>query len=247
MDTDTIDVRKAGLRGLLPPKQLLTTTLRDYIKGNLPNPPKVFDYGPMVLNYPMALNSELGDCAIAGLVHLLQVYYAELGETFVYPGDDIVRSTYFGLTGGQDTGLVLTDVLTAWMTNGLFGTKIAAHVPVNPRDEAEFRVACYLFGGVYLGIEMPASAETQFENNKPWHLTIPRGRPVGGHCVVATGVNREGIDLLTWGRETTMTWDYWDTYGSEAHVAIPQVFIEADHGPVFRIDVLALQEDLKLV
>ena len=247
MSIELIDTRKAGLRGALPPLSYLGTTLRDYIKGSLPVPPKVFDYGPMVKNYPMALNDSLGICTLAGVVHLLQVWYAELGETFVYPGDDLMRSTYFGMSGGQDTGLVEASVLQVWMTTGLFSTKIAAAVPVNPKDETEFRAACYLFGGVYLGLEMPSNADQQFENHQPWHLTIPRAQVAGGHCVVATGCNRDGINLITWGEETTMTWDFWDTYGTEAHAVIPQAFVELDHGPVAGLDILALQADLKLV
>ena len=238
--------RVAGKRGKLPAQRFLTTSLRDYIRGALPTPPKVFDYGPLVSLYPMALNNELGDCTIAGIIHLLQIYYAELGETFVYPGDDIVRSTYEGLTGGQDSGLVELNVIKTWMDTGLFNTKIVASVPINPKDEAEMRVGTYLFGGVYLGLEMPNNADQQFENNEPWHLTIPRAPIAGGHCVIATGCNRDGINLITWGKETTMTWDFWDTYGSEAHVAIPEVFVEADHGPLHNFDILQLQTDLKL-
>lgn len=240
-----VDIRKAGLRGALPAQKLDMGTLRDYMKGVLPTPPKSFDYGPLVKNYPMADNDRLGCCTVSGVVHLLQVAYAEIGEIFTYPGDADVQSTYFGLTGGKDTGCVETQVLKTWQTAGLFDTKIAAYCPVNPKDDAEMAAACFLFGGVYLGVEMPESAESQFENHEPWHLTIPRGRPVGGHCVVATGVNRAGIDLITWGAETTMTWDWWEHYGSEAYVVVPEVFVEIDHGPIVKLDITALEADLK--
>ncbi len=242
------DIRVAGKRGKLAARLPDMGTLRDYMKGSLPTPPKTFDYAPMVTGgFPMALNDSLGNCTIAGAVHFLQLAYAEIGETFAYPGDDAVRSTYMGLTGGADNGLVETDVLGKWMTDGLFGTKIAGYAPVNPKDDTEMRIAAYLFGAIYLGLEMPASAETQFEDHQPWSLTIPKGQPVGGHCVVASGANYSGIDLITWGAETTMTWDFWDTYGSEAYVIIPQAFVEIDHGPLYNINILQLQEDLKAI
>jgi hypothetical protein len=247
MMTELLDGRKAGKLGKLPGQQLLTTTLRDYMKVGLPSTPATVDYGPRVSDYPMALNDRLGICTVAGIIHLLQLAYAEIGEVFAYPGDVETQSTYFGLTGGQDSGCVETSVLQTWSGPGLFDTKAAAWVPVNVRDKSEMQAAIYLFGGVYLGVELPQSAQVQFEAQQPWHLTIPRGRPVGGHCIVGSGYNREGIDIITWGKETTMTWDWWEYYGSEAYAIIPQAFVEADHGPVYKIDILQLQADLKLL
>lgn len=193
----------------------------------------------------MALNDQLGDCTIAGVVHLLQLAYAEIGEVFTYPGDAAVKSTYFGLTGGQDSGCVETAVLNAWMTTGLFGTKLAAYVPINTKDDAEVAAAVYLFGGVYFGVDLPQSAETQFENNQEWHLTVPRGAPIGGHCIVGSGAKRSGIDIITWGAEDSMTYDWIDYYGSEAYAVIPEAFVEVDHGPLYNLDIVKLQADLK--
>jgi hypothetical protein len=245
--TELLDGRKAGKLGKLPGQQLLTTTLRDYMKGGLPTAPASVDYGPRVSNYPMADNDRLGCCTYSGIIHLLQLQYAEIGEEFTYPGDEEVQVEYFAETGGQDSGCVETSVLQKWSGPGLFGTKAAAWVPINVRDKNEMQAAIYLFGGVYLGVELPQSAESQFEAQQPWHLTIPRGKPVGGHCIVGSGYNREGIDIITWGKETTMTWDWWEYYGSEAYAVIPQVFVEADHGPVYRIAIDQLQADLKLL
>ena len=42
-----------------------------------------------------------------------------------------------------------------------------------------------------------------------------------------------------------MTWEWWEHYGSEAWVVIPEIFVEADHGPVWDIDILTLQKDLE--
>jgi hypothetical protein len=193
----------------------------------------------------MALNDTYGDCTIAGVIHMLQLAYAEIGEDFEYPGDEAVKTEYFKLTGGADTGLVEHDVLKTWMTDGLFGTKISAYAPVNIKNRDEMAAAIYLFGSVYLGVEMPPDAETQFEHHEPWHVPLHAEEPTGGHCVVATGCNRFGIDIITWGATESMTWNWWEKYGSEAWVVIPEAFIELDHGPVWNIDVLTLQEDLQ--
>jgi hypothetical protein len=131
------------------------------------------------------------------------------------------------------------------MKDGLFGTKISAYAPVNIKNRDEMAAAIYLFGSVYLGVEMPPDAEWQFESHQPWHVSHGAEQPTGGHCVVATGCNRFGIDIITWGATESMTWQWWELYGSEAWVVIPEAFIELDHGPVWSIDILQLQEDLK--
>jgi hypothetical protein len=238
--------RVSGLRGKKPAERLAMGTLNDYIRVNLPTPPSSFDYSNKVSDYPMALNDTYGDCTIAGIIHMLQLIYAEVGETFEYPGDEAVKEEYFKLTEGEDSGLIEHQVLRRWMKDGIFNNKISAYAPVNIKNRKEMAAAIYLFGSVYLGVEMPANAEQQFENHEPWHLVNEDPQePAGGHCVVATGCNRFGIDIITWGSTESMTWGWWEEYGSEAWVVIPEIFTEIDHGPVWNIDILALQEDIK--
>jgi len=237
--------RTAGKRGKLATEKLAMGTLSQYLNGPLMKAPRSFDYSNRVPEYPMALNDTYGDCTIAGVIHMLQLAYSEIGETFEYPGDEAVKEQYFKLSGGADTGLVELSVLKTWMSEGLFNTKISAFAPVNIKNRAEMAAAIYLFGSVYLGVEMPRDAETQFENHEPWHLTFGDEEPVGGHCVIGTGINRFGIDIITWGATESMTWGWWEKYGSEAWVVIPEIFVEADHGPVWNVNVAALQSDLK--
>lgn len=240
-----MQVRQAGKRGKNAAKKVALGTLGNYAKTPLPPAPKSFDYSTDVADYPMALNDQLGDCTIAGVVHLLQLAYAEIGEVFQYPGDAAVRSTYMTLSGGADTGLVEHDVLQTWMQQGLFGTKILAYAPLDIKNHDELASAIYMFGAVYMGVEMPQNAEQQFEAHQPWHIDGIPEPPSGGHCIVATGANSLGIDHITWGAVESMTWEWWDTYGSEAWVIVPEVFVEADHGPVWTVDILALQKDIQ--
>lgn len=237
--------REAGKRGKLDAKPLMTGHLSQYMKSSLPVPPKSFDYAHRVNEFPMALNDTYGDCTIAGVVHMLQLLYAEIGETFVYPGDEAVKETYFQLSGGADNGLVEQDVLQAWMTKGLFGTQIVAYAPIKITNQRELAAACYAFGAIYLGVQMPDAAEQQFENGQPWHLTGNDAPPTGGHCIVASGANSFGVDMITWGAEDSFTWDWWKKYGSEAWVVIPEAFVEINHGPVSTIDIMTLRKDLQ--
>jgi hypothetical protein len=238
-------MNQAGLRGKLAAERPMMGDLSHYASASLPTPPRSFDYGARVKHYPMALNDKYGDCTIAGVVHMLQLMYAEVGEVFDCPDDSIVRDTYFWLSGGQDSGLVEHQVLQMWMQHGLFDHKIVGYAPVNVKDKKKMADALYAFGALYIGIEMPAEAEQQFENNIPWQIDAQSGPPTGGHCVVATGMNPLGIDIITWGVETSMTWEWWDRYGTEAWVVIPEIFVEAGHGPVWSLNLPALQNDLR--
>lgn len=222
-------------------------TLRDYLKSPLPTPPASFDYGPKVLaqgGFPMALNNELGDCTIAGVIHLLQLAYSVVGEKFTYPGDAAVRETYMTLTGGADTGLVETDVLTTWSTEGLFGSKLLGWAPVDVRDIPLMAAGCYAFGGTYLGGAIPADAESQFEAGGWWDLAPGPHPPVGGHCFVGSGANTRGVPDVTWGAEDGFTWDWWRYYGTNAYVVLPDIFATVGHGPLEAIDLTLLQSDL---
>jgi hypothetical protein len=237
--------RIAGKMGKQPAVKLSMGTLTDYVRHALPPTPRSADYSSRVSVYPMALNDTYGDCTIAGVIHMLQLAYAEIGEEFIYPGDEVVKETYFKLSGGADSGLVERDVLQTWMRDGLFDNKIVAYVPLDIKNQKEIQAAIYYFGCVYLGVELPADAETQFELKQPWHLTQNDGAPIGGHCIIGTGFNRFGLDIITWGATDSLTWGWWEKYGSEAWAVIPEAFIEANHGPLFNIDIMTLQEDLK--
>ena len=88
--------------------------LTDYFGKHLPTPPTSIDYYTRIENaLTMAMNDQLGDCVIAGFEHVLQLQAALAGTTFAYPGDQETESVYFGLTGGADTGLQLSQAIAA--------------------------------------------------------------------------------------------------------------------------------------
>ena len=220
-------------------------TFRSYVPGALPTPPNTFDYSSRVLGgFPMADNDRLGCCTYAGVVHLDQLVYAEVGENFAYPGDHEVEVEYLDETGGEDTGCVEVDVLEKWRKDGLFGTKLLCWTRVDPQDHDEVRAALWLTGGLYLGVELPGDAEGEFANHVPWTVANPPSAPVGGHCIVGSGASDQGLTTVTWGALQSVTWDWIDTYCSEMYVVVPEVFGEVDHAAVATIDTKTLIADL---
>ena len=227
--------------GKLPATRLVgVSTIGAYAYGRLPAPPAAVHApaGP----YPLDAHDQYGDCTIAGVAHLIAAWNAEVKENDPVPRASSVVETYFSLTGGEDTGLNEQVVLEAWRTDGLFGEKIAAYAPVNHQNIVELHQTIAFFGGAYLGIQCPASAQEQFAAGRPW--TYVPGSPVdGGHCIAAIGYTATALLCATWGGVAEVTYSFLSHFLDEAWAVIPHQFVErGKDGP--GIDVATLQHDL---
>lgn len=224
-----------------------------YASGVLPAPPRTVEVPKTV--YPIDGNDRYGDCTMAGVAHLLGAWNAETRETDLVPDEQIILAEYLKLTGGQDTGLNEAEVLKAWQTDGLFGpdlggdyvpSKIAGYAPVNPKDLLQLHQAVAFYGGCYLGIECPQSAQEQFEAGEPW--TYVEDSPVeGGHCVVALGYGPNGgLHCATWGGIAVLEAGFLAHYLDEAWCILSHEFVEAKKDSL-GIDLATLQADLAKV
>jgi hypothetical protein len=171
--------------------------LATYATGKLPTPPATVDVPRAA--YPILGNDQYGDCTLAAVGHLIEGWDVEVKEHDPVPIETEIVAKYLILTGGEDTGLNEADVLKVWHQAGLFGEKIAGYAPVNPQHLLELHQAVAFYGGCYLGIECPESAQEQFAAGETW--TYVPGSPVeGGHCVAALGYGSHGgLHCATWG------------------------------------------------
>ena len=220
------------------------STLGTYAVGKLPQPPASVD-APSGVDWGMDLNSTIGDCTIAGVDHLLAAWNAKYDEIDARPTDATIQSTYFALTGGQDTGLVEADVLKKWQTTGLFKNTIEAYAPVHPTNIVELHQAIAFYGGAYLGIACPASAQQQFADGQPW--TYVPGSPIeGGHCIDAIGYTPTALLCVTWGAVVEVTYSFMAHYASEAWAIISHELVQRGEDN-FKIDLASLKADLATV
>lgn len=228
--------------GRLPPRPVDVGDLTHYLTKPLPNPPDAV-LAP-ALNYPMAANDRYGDCTIAAAVHTDQAMARLTQEWWAYPGDEAVVATYLKLSGGQDTGLVETNVLTVWNQRGLFGHRLAAWAPVNVRHQPVLKQSVWVVGSVYTGVLIAAPAQQQFAEKKPWDLTGTGADDVikGGHAVPMVGYNATGPVFVTWGALQQATWRWWNAYAEEAYAVIPSEIKQA--GALRGINFAALEADL---
>lgn len=214
--------------------------LASYSTAVLPRPAAAVK-PPNVVTWGMALNNTIGDCTIAGVYHLLKAWNTEVSEDTPLPDTAQIKSTYFGLTGGGDTGLVEVTVLNTWYSKGLFGNRIAGWVPLNPRNLEHLHLAIELYGAAYVGVALPQSAETQTDENRAWTV-VPTSPILGGHCIVYVGYDEYALYAVTWGELVQVTYPWWATYGTEAACVLPREFVEAGRGPT--LNLATLQADL---
>ncbi len=231
--------------GRLAPGPQKLPDLTSYASEGLPTPPP--EVQAPVLLYPQCLNNSLDDCVVAAVVHSDQVWchLEEFGWT--YPGDPVVSSVFYQLTGGVNTGLVESTVLKVWQTEGLFGRKLAAYAPVAPRHTVTVRQTVELFGLAYTGVLIPSAAEEQFNSKQPWVLTgTPADHDIlGGHAVPIVGYDAFGPVFVTWGQLQQASWEWWATYAEECWALIGHEMVAA--GKLHGIDLATLQHDLTLV
>jgi hypothetical protein len=220
--------------GRLPArKDNRTLSFAAYAGPELPAPPETVDWTASVQSWGMMRNDSVGDCTCASAGHLIMSWSANAAGTVVIPTDDEVLAAYSAITGYDpasgmnDNGAVEVDVLNYWRRTGIAGNQITAFVSVDPQNGQHVRQAIQLFGGIYLGIDMPRSAERQTDDGEPWDLTaLPFLDPiVGGHAVPALGYDAQYLKVITWGKVQLMSWAFLDRYCEEAYCLLDTAWL----------------------
>lgn len=238
--------RTVGMMGKLRPQfPVALKDLHYYATAPLPQAPPAVDHASDVNGgFPMDGNDRYGDCTMAAAAHMIQAWNAQTGIQLPVPADADVIAQYLKLTHGKDTGLVESRVLQDWMREGLWETKIVGYAPVSVHSLEGIKQAVAYFGGVYVGIQVPKNAQTQFAEEQPWALeTGWQSEPIeGGHAVPILGYDDKFMYCVTWGAVQKMTWDWWSVYGDEAWVILSEEYQQA--GKIGGLDIAMLQADL---
>lgn len=190
--------------------------------------------------YPIDGNDKEGCCTIAGAAHAETNYHGLVGNKSVASAAT-VHKIYRHLSGGEDTGLNMLDVLNYWRKTGIT-EKILAFAKLNPHNHVHVKQAIQLFGGVYMGFQCQEDVIADFDAGKPW---TPGKLTQDGHAVFATGYDADTISVLTWGAVQKGTWAWVDETCDEAYVILPQEAKKPGFAPGFNF--AQLQTDLAAV
>jgi hypothetical protein len=237
-----------------------TLRLADYLKAGLPAPPSMIDWTAGLSSWGMMLNDQLGDCTIAAVGHAIQAWTACAGSELTLP-DWVILDYYEAWDGyiagdpASDQGGVEVDVLNQWRKYG-FGLRadregscpLYAYCDPDPGDVAHVKQAISLFGGVYIGLALPLSAQ----NQAVWDV-VGDGRTGnsapgswGGHAVWVPKYTPARLTCVTWGGLQDMTWAFWKAYVDESHALLSPQFLKNGEAPS-GFNLAALQTDLALV
>lgn len=198
-----------------------TLLLADYLTGPLPPPPAAQDWARHLAKIGMMLNDQIGDCTCAAAGHAIQIWSSNANREVTVSDADVVAA-YSAITGyspndpSTDNGAVELDVLNYWRQTGIGGHKIAGFVKLEPKNTSHIESAIALFGGTYIGLGLPISAQ----NQNVWSVVGgPDGEPGswGGHAVYVVEYDAHGLTCITWGQLKRMTWGFWQQYCDEAY------------------------------
>jgi hypothetical protein len=220
-------------------------------RAELPAPPPELDLADRVDDWPMYANDRIGDCTIAAAGHMVEAWTAEsrgrpvaVSERSVLDAFDHVKRID-PATG--EAGAVVLDVLGYWRRQGIGRHRIGAYAQVPVHDHALARASAWLFGGLYVGVELPLTARDQ----PVWDWTGALDGPArpgswGGHAVDLVRYGQDGLTVVTWGKLQDVTWEFWDRYCDEVYAILSNDFLAQGKAPN-GFDLAALKVDLQLV
>jgi hypothetical protein len=183
---------------------------------DLPPPPLVFGRPELIRDWGMLGNDICGNCGWCDPAHSTMYWNAIAGKPVPQFTPAAVISDYSAETGyvpgnqSTDQGSDLGQVATYWKNTGVIDAsgvrhKIDASLSLRVGDLNELALATYLFGCVSLGVQLPSSAEDQFDQAIPWTLEGSSSNE-GGHCTTCVGRNSANNFLVvTWGRLQAVT------------------------------------------
>jgi hypothetical protein len=207
---------------------------------------------PLIPVWQMYGNDRLGDCTIAAAGHMIMAWTKEAGHPVVPPPQRIERAYWLTGTpsrivgvpnGPTDNGRVCLDVLNFWRKTGIGPNRITAYVSIDPTNHAQMKAAIHLFGGVYVGMALPKSAQTQTK----WAVTTGKDAKAGswgGHAVPFVGYTATTLTCVTWGHTMGLSFGFNDAYTEEAYAIVSSDYLTAAGKSPQGFDMTALLADL---
>lgn len=240
---------------LAPKEHAKTLMLSKYTAGVLPTPAaKVYrEYAVPTVAKQMYGNDLYGDCVWAMLANSIILTTVHTGSLVVPSLEDVLGgySAVTGFdpkTGNNDDGTSMTDALAYMQTTGMAGHKILAWAKIDHTDAWHRKVAVDLFGCTLVGVQLPDSAQSQFNSEQSWEVV--KNSPIdGGHAILHPGYGSEGGDYVSWAKWDQKASTAWESeYIDEEYVVITESwFNQVTQKTPGGLDLASLEQDIKLL
>lgn len=209
------------------PAQYRTNTprLASYMLGAIPAVPSVDYTTALTIPWGMLMNDVMGNCTIAAVGHLSLGFSLTEQDPRLQMMSDQEAQVFYEIIGKYvlddpmtDNGCLITDVLDYWKSPGIrintIKNQIFGYTYLSPRNIPLMRYALRHFGGLYIGIMLPQSAE---DNMKYWDVG-GNTNILGGHCITLQGVD-DNNDFygITWGERVRISPAFLATYCDEMY------------------------------
>ena len=211
---------------------------------------------------PPASPDGIGDCTIAEAAHAYTALGVYAGKPQVlFPDSEIISvysriSGYDPATGAGDNGCQIQDVLADQRTTGMTDVngrvlKVIAYAALgDPTDILLLSETLKTFGYVNVGINCPASAQSQF-GVSPWSYVpgspIEGGHDIGLHRRRPYGSQAGVFDMASWGALQPAEISFIENYVVEAWAVITEDWIEANGSTCDGVMLAQLEADMRYI
>lgn len=171
-------------------------------------------------------NDAYGDCVQAGAAHIVMLWYAEQNKAIRFTEantlmDYEVATGFNPLDPVSDQGTDMSQYADFWRKTGIRDGDgkahfLAAYLRLDVSSLQQVNEACYFFGTVGLGVQLPASAMDQFDAGQPWDVPLSGEQILGGHYVPLVGFDGTFYYVVTWGKLQKVTGAFLNRYLDEA-------------------------------
>jgi hypothetical protein len=218
-------------------------------------PPVRCDRGTLVgaNGWGRMLNDRLRTCAFSAAAHLARCWTSQTGAGPEID-DGAILTAYEVVSGydrsgpaSADVGTTELDALEHWRVRGIGASRVDAYGGIAADAPAQVATVIHRFGGCYVGLDLPATAQSQDVWRVPGSGPAGRGTPGSwlAHAVALVAYDAETVTAVAWGARRSMTWDFLATYAAAAFAVVStQAWFVGGVPPALDLDGLraALEE-----
>jgi hypothetical protein len=218
---------KLGKKPARPDAMMLS--FGDFVdRSKIPPIPDTFGHDRLigVGDWGMLGNDQAGDCVLAAQAHAVMLWNQAAGRTVKFT-EQSVLADYSAVTGynpadsSTDQGTDMVLGAEYFRTTGMMDDsgkrhKIAVDLSIKPGQIEDLWAAAYLGVAVAVGVNLPASAETQFDDRQPWSYDKVHSGILGGHAILLTARAGNLLDFVSWGRRQYASLYWYSRFADEA-------------------------------